>query len=252
MKPAAATDIFDLEKGIELIKEQIKKMKAHQDEHPEDKRLYNALIEERELRLYESLSELEIKRKKPVDKTATESDIVAINLRSGHYRPSIDMNRWRVAEFAWSKAGYKVVRKAGSFLPPIEDREELPPMEKPTEHLAAIEGLDNLIKDLDNLTAHNEILSILKNFPLPTMGGQPGTEDLDDLIADLENLIEDLDNLTAHNEILSVLKNFPLPAVGGQPGTEDLDDPIADLENLIKDLDKLIEDNQAQSRHRIS
>ena len=88
-------------------------------------------------------------------------------------------------------------------LPPMEDREELSPMEKPTENLAAIEGLDNLIEDLDNQAAHNEILSVLKNFPLPTVGGQPGTDDLDDPIADLENLIEDLDKLIEDNQAQS-------------------------------------------------
>ncbi len=53
------------------------------------------------------------------------SDIVHLNLRSGHYAPTIDMDRWKISIYAWKQAGYKAVMlPKGNFLPKPEKQDD--------------------------------------------------------------------------------------------------------------------------------
>lgn len=110
VKPSKAGPVADLLGTIKHLQLKVDKVQGG----PE---AYGAVLEETKQKL-----RLAIQQAEP---NPHASDIVHVNLRSGHYAPTIDMDRWKITVYAWKQAGYKaVMHPKGTFLPSKEQQEE--------------------------------------------------------------------------------------------------------------------------------
>lgn len=112
IKPSAVSKVGDLKNSIQHIEDKIKNA-PHLREGYESTLRY----------LYSDLQK-EVIKKTQEEKVA--GDIVRINLRSGHYAPDIDMDRWTISVYAWKQANYKAlpVRGKGEKFLPEELRQQ--------------------------------------------------------------------------------------------------------------------------------
>ena len=110
IKPAVSGDVADIQNSIRVTQE-----KAEQS--ADNMEAYGPLLVDMRERLAEAL------KRSDVSKMAA-NDIVHINLRSGHYSPTIDMNRWQISVYTWKQAGYKANRMPGGSFLPKEDAHE--------------------------------------------------------------------------------------------------------------------------------
>jgi hypothetical protein len=104
VKPAKAGKIADLRGGIHVLELKARKV-------PDARGTYLGMLNEAKAELAAELLKNSRQQK-------AANDVVHINLRSGHYAPTIDMDRWQISVYAWKQAGYKAQRMpGGSFLP---------------------------------------------------------------------------------------------------------------------------------------
>ncbi|WP_215907170.1 eCIS core domain-containing protein [Kordia aestuariivivens] len=104
VKPSKAGKIADLRGTINVLELKVRKAS-------DGRGTYEGMLMENKAKLEQEL-------KKITRQQQAASDVVHINLRSGHYAPIIDMDRWQISVYAWKQAGYKAQRMpGGSFLP---------------------------------------------------------------------------------------------------------------------------------------
>ena len=245
VKPSVSSKLVELGINIENSIEKIATFKSQKKSADKsDRSAYNTMIKEWSGYLKQDKKSLR-KEKRQKDLPRKEAaDIILINFSSGHYTPHADRERWEVAALAWKKAGYRIGRLEGGFLPPLETGQHLPEEEKP-ENIPETATYERLINEDDmpinepqprkvqeNPEEESVMIRIPGRLPLPEIENSPA-------MAHADNLIKALGGFIADDEMQGILRDFPLPEIENSPAIEHAD-------NLMKSLTGFIADDEMQ------